>query len=188
MKSNMQNRALVVKKSTKNATKNNFENSARQKVVLIGKRDLEKNSIISRTTKGGFKQAKKQQVQIFDPNAMVSKQNWKAPKKIELDEEEYFDTLEKIIQRDFFPNLYRETDGLGDTKSEFGEAYKKSQTKLNLNEFLRRYSSEDNIAFEDLQEKDRQKFIKRISWMYDESAKFNKINKLALEYGHKNQV
>lgn len=62
---------------------------------------------------------------------------------------------------------------------------KKSSRNLNLNEFLRRYSSEDNIAFEDLQEKERQKFMKRISWMYDESAKYNKMNQLALEHGHK---
>lgn len=57
---------------------------------------------------------------------------------------------------------------------------------MSLNEFLRRYSSEDNIAFEDLQEKDRQRFMNKISWMFDESAKFNKLNQLALEHGHKN--
>ena len=27
--------------------------------------------------------------------------------------------------------------------------------------------------------------MKRISWMYDESAKYNKMNQLALEHGHK---
>lgn len=56
------------------------------------------------------------------------------PKQEQLDEESYFGRLEAIIKRDFF------SEG-----SEVCEA-----PKMGLNEYLRRYTSEDNIAFEQL--------------------------------------
>ena len=56
------------------------------------------------------------------------------PKQIELDEEKYFDRLEAIIKRDFFSN-----------GQDMPEA-----PKMSLNEYLRRYTSEDNVAFEEL--------------------------------------
>ena len=51
-----------------------------------------------------------------------------------LDEDVYFDKLEAIIKRDFFP-----------TGQEVHEA-----PKMRLDEYLRRYTSEDNISFQEL--------------------------------------
>ena len=36
-----------------------------------------------------------------------------------------------------------------------------------------------------MHDKDREDFIKRISWMFDETEKYNKLNQLALENGGK---
>lgn len=89
----------------------------------------------------------------YDPENNKLRAHWNTPKKVELDEEQYFSNLEKIIKRDFFPNLDQaekfDAQDL-DSHLDFKDIKRKDASKLNLDEFLRRYSSEDNIAFEDL--------------------------------------
>lgn len=41
--------------------------------------------------------------------------------------------------------------------------------KMGLNEFLRRFTSEDNASFQELHELDQEKFRQKIAWMFRES-------------------
>lgn len=68
-------------------------------------------------------------------------------------------------------------------KSELSE--KSRQRKMGLDEFLRRFTSEDNASFEALQELQQKQFLAQISWMHSESDQYKKINQLALENGQK---
>lgn len=49
-------------------------------------------------------------------------------------------------------------------------------SRMSLDEYLRRYTSEDNQAFVDIHEKDRQEFLKKVAWMFNESEKQQKLN------------
>ena len=67
--------------------------------MLLKAFDLDKNSVISKTTNGNcFKKAKVNQIKLYDPkNSAITKQLNKMPTQKELLEETYFETLEKII-------------------------------------------------------------------------------------------
>ena len=54
--------------------------------------------------------------------------------------------------------------------------------KMGLDEYLRRFTSEDNASFQEIHEKDREKFLQRIGWMFTESEKYQKLNQLAIEH------
>jgi hypothetical protein len=54
---------------------------------------------------------------------------------------------------------------------------------MGLDEYLRRYTSEDNASFKDVHDKDREAFLKKISWMFNENEKYQKLNLLAIEAG-----
>jgi len=61
-----------------------------------------------------------------------------------------------------------------------GEAHLKKDridiSRMSLNQFLNRYTSEDNHSFQSLHDKDRDEFIKRIGWMYQENERYTKLN------------
>mmetsp|Transcript_8416 Transcript_8416/g.14089 ORF Transcript_8416/g.14089 Transcript_8416/m.14089 type:complete len:202 (+) Transcript_8416:139-744(+) len=148
---------------------------------MLKTNDLEKNSVISRTTRGvNFKRAHGDQVKVFDKSKgqVVRSTQRAVTKQSELEEGEYFDRLELIIKRDFFPDLYK-----FEQQEREEEPQNEANRRMGLDEFLRRYTSEDNISFQELLEKDRQNFLKKISWMFDESAKYKKINQLAVDLG-----
>lgn len=56
-------------------------------------------------------------------------------------------------------------------------------SQMSLDEYVSRYTSEDNSSFQEMNERDREQFLKRISWMFIETDKYNKLNQLALEHG-----
>ena len=56
-------------------------------------------------------------------------------------------------------------------------------SKLSLNQFLSKYTSEDNKSFQDLHDRDRQEFLKKVSWMFSQNEKHAKLNQLAIEGG-----
>ena len=54
---------------------------------------------------------------------------------------------------------------------------------MSLDDFLTKYTSEDNQSFQELHDKDRDAFKKKIEWMFSDSDKYQKLNQLALESG-----
>jgi hypothetical protein len=50
---------------------------------------------------------------------------------------------------------------------------------------LSKFTSEDNSSFQKIHDKDREDFIKRIGWMFNENEKYSKLNQLAIENGNK---
>lgn len=56
---------------------------------------------------------------------------------------------------------------------------------MSLDQFLSKYTSEDNSSFQKIHDKDREDFIKRIGWMFNENEKYSKLNQLAIENGNK---
>ena len=52
---------------------------------------------------------------------------------------------------------------------------------LSLNEYLTKYTSEDNASFQTLHEQDREKFLSKIAWMFKDSERYKQINQLAIE-------
>ena len=55
----------------------------------------------------------------------------------------------------------------------------KKPRKLSLNEFLRRFTSEDNASFEELHEMDLERFRQKIAWMFRESNQYKALQALA---------
>ena len=76
---------------------------------------------------------------------------------IALEEEDYLGKLSFIITRDFFPELHRSLQEK--SENEYGiserDLMDKQLKKLTLSKFLNKYSSEDNVSFQKLQEKDQ---------------------------------
>ena len=56
-------------------------------------------------------------------------------------------------------------------------------SKLSLNQFLSKYTSEDNKSFQELHDRDRQEFLKKVSWMFSQNEKHARLNQLAIEGG-----
>ncbi|KAL4444780.1 hypothetical protein ABPG74_015988 [Tetrahymena malaccensis] len=92
-----------------------------------------------------------------------------------LEEEEYLEMMSKIIKRDFYPERISE-----DEKQQL-EADSKIQN-LSLNQFIRKYKSEDNETFKQIMEKEEQKWCDKYWWMFLAEKK-DRINQLALENG-----
>ena len=59
---------------------------------------------------------------------------------------------------------------------------------MNLDQFLTKYTSEDNSAFMKIQEEDQRKLKEKIAWVYDQANKANKLNQLAIECGGKGDI
>ena len=109
---------------------------------------------------------KTQALQIYDPDGQKRVMRINQPKQVELEEDHYFEELQRIIKRDFFPE-----------KQHGGEsATVEPKSKGSLDEFLRRYTSEDNGSFAEMQGKAKEKFMEKIGWMFDENARYKKLN------------
>lgn len=91
------------------------------------------------------------------------------PKPTTLDEDEYFTNLEQIIARDFFPQNF--------DKQNFEHSEK--FLKMSVDEFQRRYTSEDNASFQLLHDKDRERFLKRIDFMFRQQLQMKALNYMA---------
>ena len=52
--------------------------------------------------------------------------------------------------------------------------------RMGLDKFLSKFTSDDNASFQEIHEKDRERFQQRIQWMFDESEKYRTLNQLAL--------
>jgi len=63
-------------------------------------------------------------------------------------------------------------------KQPHGDARPKSG-KMGLNEFLRRFTSEDNASFQELHELDQEKFREKIAWIFRESEQYKALQALA---------
>ena len=51
---------------------------------------------------------------------------------------------------------------------------------MGLDEYLRKFTSDDNASFQQIHDKDREKFQLKIQWMYRESEKYRTLNQLAI--------
>lgn len=124
------------------------------------------------------------------------------PKKV-LEEEEYLGRMAKIIKRDFFstggssdfgmtPNsfdpeqsnrTYYETPGTSRTNLSTTSSIKSRQEacSMRLNEFLEKYTSEDNAYFERLQRKELQRHRVKFPWLYTDRDDHNKHTKEQLK-------
>ena len=91
-----------------------------------------------------------------------------------LEEDDYVASLEHIIERDFFPNaeghraeLARlEGTAAGLLEQEERGRGREASSLLNLEQFLAQYTSEDNAAFEQLQNEDIKKHREKFHWVY----------------------
>ncbi|KAL4493613.1 hypothetical protein ABPG72_004106 [Tetrahymena utriculariae] len=92
-----------------------------------------------------------------------------------LEEEEYLEMMGKIIKRDFYPERISEEE-----KQQL-DMDSKIQN-LTLNQFIRKYKSEDNETFKQIMEKEEQKWREKYWWMFLAEKK-DRINQLALENG-----
>ncbi|CDW83585.1 protein dgcr14 [Stylonychia lemnae] len=54
-------------------------------------------------------------------------------------------------------------------------------SKMGLDEYLRRFTSEDNSSFQEIHQKDRQKFLNKIAWMFNDHDKYANLNQLSIE-------
>lgn len=71
------------------------------------------------------------------------------------------------------------TTEYGDVSSTIdgGSSLKKVDvSKLSLDEYLSKYTSEDNQSFQVLHDKEREEFLKRISWMFNDNEKYARLN------------
>lgn len=116
-----------------------------------------------------------------------------AKKKI-LEEEEYLGRMAKIIRRDFFSDIefpngieqpsssFRMTDRSNQTpgtnQSRFSTTSslrsRREACSLSLNEFLQKYTSEDNAYFEKLQRKELKRHKANYPWLYRDKGGHNK--------------
>lgn len=109
-----------------------------------------------------------------------------------LEEEEYLDRMKHIISRDFFPQFQFSDSGRKDRQSDdrwtssragavtstpgtdrtqFSTASRQEACSLRLNDFLDRYTSEDNAYFDKLQKKEQRKHQAKYPWLYRAQSK-----------------
>lgn len=100
-----------------------------------------------------------------------------------LEEEEYIQKLEAIIERDYFPDSARHnskrssdsslvdntpaTPAAGDSSVEERDLDKNETDSMSVNQFFEVYNSEDNESFEKLQEKDLAEKRRKFHWLYE---------------------
>lgn len=52
----------------------------------------------------------------------------------------------------------------------------KGEKKMGLDEYMRKFTSEDNASFQELHDADRERFMAKIGWMYSESEEYARLN------------
>lgn len=120
------------------------------------------------------------------PKALpVYRKDYVKGKKVVLEEEEFVNALELIIERDFFPEtsklraLHGAVDGsLTGAVSDAILANK----DIRLDKFIGKYTSEDNQSFEELHAKDLQERRKQLPWLYEPEDSSEKAGLLMLYY------
>lgn len=75
-----------------------------------------------------------------------------------LEEDDYVHALERIIARDYFPNTYN-----GDDEGSI------DIDNYSLDQFVSKYTTEDNHSFDKLMEKDAAERRRKFHWMYDQN-------------------
>lgn len=115
-----------------------------------------------------------------------------------LEEEEYLDRMTQIISRDFFPrvnesddvdrldlnyHLGNQTPGTGRSQVSITESVRsrREACSMRLNDFLNRYTSEDNAYFEKLQNKELRRHRAKYGWLYRDKESHNESVKMQLE-------
>ena len=101
-------------------------------------------------------------------------------KKIVLEEDEYTNALEQIIERDFFPDTASLRHNDEDNTNTLAVMIRKN--KMSLDKFSRRYTSEDNQSFEEIHEKDLREKREKLHWMHEPQEKGEKAGMLMLYY------
>lgn len=130
-------------------------------------------------------------LQKYNSQALSSSSNKK--RKIVLDEDNYIEKLEEVIEQQFFPHLpklrsqldYLECNELFDVKTlkqtyhrlfpynqinSIGSqliTFSQSDTKLTISKFFEKYISEDNQSFEELHQKSLEEHRKQFHWVYE---------------------
>jgi hypothetical protein len=112
-----------------------------------------------------------------DANSMISSSSSLKPKKAVLDEDSFVSSIENIIERDFFPNLYtirmqrnKENDGkdlASGNSIHDADAESMAQENMKLGEFFANYNSEDNESFQEILQKDERDRQRLYHWAYD---------------------
>lgn len=128
------------------------------------------------------------------PNTSSGICSIKVPNKTQkiLEEDEYLDRMSKIIRRDFFPNselveeaysmngdmsgLYNNTPGTDGTRLSTTSSIKsrREACSMGLNDFLDKYTSEDNAYFDKLQRKELKRHRAKYPWLYPDKNNHNK--------------
>ena len=105
-------------------------------------------------------------------------------KKTVLDEDEYTNALELIIERDFFPEISKATTFRQDDDEEDGSIQSaiKNDSSITLDKFVGKYTSEDNESFQELHENDLKERRKKLHWVYEPENKSEKAGMLMLYY------
>lgn len=131
-----------------------------------------------------------------EPAAIKSDRLSVSSKKV-LEEDEYLGRMEQIIKRDFFsdstvgPTV--DSDGFtpATDRTDFTTSNsirsRKEACSLSLNEFLDKYTSEDNAYFEKLQRKELKRHRMRFPWLYDKDRK-KACQTLAITSSSSNQL
>ena len=103
-----------------------------------------------------------------------------------LPDEEYLGKMDEIIERDYFPNLeklrqqerYLDAVSVGDisTAQRIQEECTPDESKtggnsLGLDEYMARYTNEEDVSCELLLQKDHEEHKKKYSWAYSDSGK-----------------
>jgi len=92
---------------------------------------------------------------------MADNENDLKKRKGVLDEDEYLEKLEKIIKRDFFPELH--------TIEKFKNKEVKDDDVLDqftLNSYMSTHNSKDNLEFNAIIKKQDEKYKKRFEWAF----------------------
>lgn len=123
----------------------------------------------------------------------------KCTRKKVLEEDEYLGRMAKIIKRDFFSTEHADESDDFATASEYGELTNRTEytfqgtpgtdrtqsssttmrsrrkaCSLGLNEFLDKYTSEDNDYFDKLQRKELRRHKAKYPWLYKDKGNHNK--------------
>jgi hypothetical protein len=91
----------------------------------------------------------------------------KRKKKVILDEEEYIQKLESIIERDYFPDSADHKKLSSSFDESAGDQQRKETDSISVNQFFEVYNSEDNESFEVLQEKHLAEKRRKFHWLYE---------------------